>query len=115
MESHILSISALSLYLVFRKAISLLTKSLLSFDFITIATTWSGYCIISLTIILAFVGFIFFRVIDITKPLGCRWLDKNIHGGLGCMLDDALAGTYALILTLLIRNLQIIEQIHDIL
>ena len=77
------------------------------------ATFVPGPCY--LTIILAFVGFVLFRVIDITKPLGCRWLDKNIHGGLGCMLDDALAGTYALILTLLIRNLQIIEQIHDIL
>ena len=39
-------------------------------------------------------AFILFRVMDICKPLGCRWLDKNIHGGWGVMLDDILAGVY---------------------
>lgn len=38
---------------------------------------------------------VLFRFMDITKPLGCRWLDRNIHGGWGVMLDDILAGTYA--------------------
>lgn len=55
------------------------------------------------TISLAIIGFILFRIIDITKPFGCRWIDKNIHGGWGCMLDDALAGFYAAMLTLLAR------------
>ena len=75
------------------------------------ATFVPGPCY--LTIILAFVGFVLFRVIDITKPLGCRWIDNNVHGGLGCMLDDALAGVYALILTLLIKHSHIIEFIHN--
>lgn len=43
-------------------------------------------------IVLSTLAFVLFRIIDITKPLGCRWIDKNIHGGIGCMLDDALAG-----------------------
>lgn len=57
----------------------------------------------SMAIFLAFIAFALFRVIDITKPLGCRWIDKNVHGGVGCMLDDALAGLYASILTFAIR------------
>lgn len=56
-------------------------------------------------ITLSTIAFILFRIIDITKLLGCRWIDKNIHGGIGCMLDDALAGFYAFIITLIIRFL----------
>lgn len=62
-------------------------------------------------IALATLGFILFRAIDITKPLGCRWVDQHIHGGWGCMLDDALAGFYAVLLTLVIRYLHVIEWI----
>ena len=58
-----------------------------------------------MVIILAFIAFVLFRIIDITKPLGCRWIDKNIHGGVGCILDDALAGLYAFTLTFVIRCL----------
>ena len=47
-------------------------------------------------------AFILFRIMDITKPLGCRWLDNNIHGGLGVMLDDMLAGVYAAIVLFII-------------
>lgn len=57
----------------------------------------------NVAIALASLAFVFFRIIDIIKPLGCRWIDKNIHGGIGCMLDDALAGLYALILTIFVR------------
>lgn len=57
-----------------------------------------------ITIVLASVAFFLFRIIDITKPLGCRWVDQNIHGGWGCMLDDALAGFYAFIITFIIRT-----------
>ncbi|MBQ9641714.1 MAG: phosphatidylglycerophosphatase A [Bacteroidaceae bacterium] len=52
---------------------------------------------------LATLGFLLFRIIDITKPLGCRWVDQNIHGGWGCMADDLLAGFYAMLLTLAVR------------
>lgn len=42
-----------------------------------------------------------FRLFDIWKPLGCRWIDRNISGSWGVMLDDILAGIYAaMILTL---------------
>lgn len=47
-------------------------------------------------------AFLLFRLMDITKPLGCRWLDNNIHGGWGVMLDDLLAGVYGAIVLWLI-------------
>ncbi len=64
---------------------------------------------------LAIIAFILFRIIDIWKPLGCRWIDRNIHGGWGCMLDDALAGFYAALLTLMVRHLHVIEVLHEML
>ena len=64
---------------------------------------------------LATIGFVLFRVIDITKPLGCRWVDRHIHGGWGCMLDDALAGFSAICLTLIIRYAGLVEYVHDLL
>lgn len=36
-------------------------------------------------------GFILFRIFDIWKPQPIRYMDRKIHGGLGVMLDDALA------------------------
>lgn len=41
------------------------------------------------------VGFLLFRIFDILKPWPIRVLDRNVHGGLGIMLDDVLAGVYA--------------------
>jgi phosphatidylglycerophosphatase A len=43
-------------------------------------------------------GFVLFRLFDIWKPWPIRWCDRNIHGGLGIMLDDVLAGAFALAL-----------------
>lgn len=41
-------------------------------------------------------GFALFRFFDIAKPWPVRWADRRIKGGLGTMLDDVLAGIYAL-------------------
>jgi len=46
------------------------------------------------------VGFVLFRILDITKPWPVGWADKKISGGLGIMLDDILAGVIAMILLL---------------
>ncbi len=40
-------------------------------------------------------GFIWFRVFDIIKPPPIGWVDKRVHGGLGIMLDDLVAGMFA--------------------
>lgn len=37
-------------------------------------------------------GFILFRLFDISKPFPVGWADKKVPGGLGIMLDDILAG-----------------------
>ena len=42
------------------------------------------------------IGFILFRLFDILKPLGINKLQKY-EGGTGILLDDLLAGLYALI------------------
>jgi phosphatidylglycerophosphatase A len=42
-------------------------------------------------------GFILFRIFDIWKPWPIRVIDKQLKGGLGIMLDDVLAGVYALV------------------
>lgn len=42
-------------------------------------------------------GFVLFRLFDIWKPWPIRWLDRHVHGGFGIMIDDVLAGVYALI------------------
>lgn len=48
-----------------------------------------------LTILL---GFILFRIFDITKPWPIRWFDRNVKGGVGIVLDDLIAGLFSLIL-----------------
>ncbi|WP_020559252.1 phosphatidylglycerophosphatase A family protein [Thiofilum flexile] len=40
-------------------------------------------------------GFILFRFFDIVKPWPIKWVDRQLPGGLGIMLDDVLAGVMA--------------------
>jgi len=42
------------------------------------------------------IGFVLFRIFDILKPWPISFLDKNVHGGLGIMLDDLVAGVICL-------------------
>jgi len=42
-------------------------------------------------------GFVLFRLFDILKPWPISWVDKNIHGGFGIMLDDILAGVMSFV------------------
>jgi phosphatidylglycerophosphatase A len=37
-------------------------------------------------------GFVVFRALDIVKPPPIRWLDENLPGGYGVVLDDLAAG-----------------------
>ncbi len=43
------------------------------------------------------IGFLLFRLFDIWKPWPIRYIDKQLTGGLGIMLDDILAGIFAAI------------------
>ena len=40
-------------------------------------------------------AFVLFRLFDILKPWPIRLLDRHVHGGLGIMIDDAVAGAAA--------------------
>lgn len=47
-------------------------------------------------------AFILFRLFDIWKPGPIGWIDRNLGGGIGAMLDDAAAGLAAAITLFLV-------------
>ena len=49
-------------------------------------------------------GFVLFRIFDIFKPWPVNIADKKMQGGFGIMIDDVLAGIYALICMHVILN-----------
>ena len=50
-------------------------------------------------------GFLFFRLFDIVKPVPVSWFDQRVHGGIGIMMDDVIAGIYALVSLQLVWSL----------
>jgi phosphatidylglycerophosphatase A len=42
-------------------------------------------------------GFLIFIILDGLKPFPASWLDANLHGGWGIMMDDLVVGIYALL------------------
>jgi phosphatidylglycerophosphatase A len=64
-----------------------------------VALTLSHHAWISVAL-----GLAFFRLFDIWKPWPVRVADKNVHGGFGVMLDDILAGLYALGFVLVVEH-----------
>lgn len=51
---------------------------------------------IPITVTHLLLGFILFRIFDIVKPWPISLLDKNVHGGVGIMVDDIFAGLFSL-------------------
>lgn len=49
-------------------------------------------CLVPFSWINVLIGFVLFRFFDIIKPWPISWLDKHVHGGLGIMIDDIVAG-----------------------
>ena len=47
-------------------------------------------------------AFILFRLFDIWKPFPINYIDKNIEGSIGVMLDDILAGIYTIVVLTII-------------
>lgn len=54
-------------------------------------------CLIPATWRWQLAGFVLFRFFDIVKPFPVDWIDANIEGGLGIMLDDMTAGVCTMI------------------
>jgi len=51
---------------------------------------WIPFTVINLGI-----GFLIFRILDTLKPYPAGWIDRNLAGGWGIVLDDVAAGIYA--------------------
>ncbi len=49
-------------------------------------------------------GFVLFRLFDIIKPWPIRWVDRQVSGGFGIMLDDILAGLLAALVLAMITG-----------
>ena len=60
---------------------------------------WVGYLITMIAVPRSFywvlAGFVLFRFFDVLKPWPISWIDRRVHGGLGIMLDDVIAGLFA--------------------
>lgn len=46
-----------------------------------------------------FLTFFFFRAFDVLKPFPAAYIDANVEGGAGVVLDDVVAGIYANLVT----------------
>ena len=55
-------------------------------------------------IIYAVLALIFFRIFDILKPYPISYLDEKFKNGFGIVLDDLVAGIFALIITIAITS-----------
>lgn len=56
---------------------------------------WITMIAVPLTWYWLLAGFALFRLFDIWKPWPISYFDKHVHGGLGIMLDDIIAGIFA--------------------
>lgn len=54
--------------------------------------SWTSVC----------VAFLIFRVFDVIKPFPASYIDREVHGGLGVVLDDVVSGLYANVATRLV-------------
>lgn len=79
------------------------------FDFGEIIENYYGFAIYNMMsnyfiniFVYLIVPFVLFRFFDIVKPFPIKWVDKNVSGGFGILIDDVLAGVMAMVLTYLI-------------
>ena len=65
---------------------------------------WLALAAAPLTATGVLLSFALFRLFDIVKPWPASWIDRRVHGALGVMTDDVVAGTYAACLMLAVRS-----------
>lgn len=63
-----------------------------------VAGTWLAVSLLDPSALSYALGFLLFRLFDIWKPWPIGWVDRNVKGGLGVMLDDYVAGLFAALL-----------------
>lgn len=65
---------------------------------------WVTLLWVPLSLMAVVLGFVLFRLFDIFKPWPIGYLDRRVHGGLGIMLDDLIAGIFAnIVLQIILR------------
>ncbi|MCI0706013.1 MAG: phosphatidylglycerophosphatase A [Ignavibacteriae bacterium] len=65
---------------------------------------WIALLLLPKDLVAISLAFFIFRIFDIVKPYPARKFD-NLHGGLGIMLDDVVAGVYTVIAVHLLVHL----------
>ena len=66
---------------------------------------WLALATAPKSLVWATAAFLLFRAGDILKPWPVSWADRNVKGGLGIMLDDAIVGIAVAIVLLLAQKL----------
>ena len=66
---------------------------------------WITLAVVPLSFLWYVVGFGLFRFFDIFKPWPIGWVDRNVPGALGIMLDDVIAGLCAAAVLLGLQHL----------
>ena len=70
---------------------------------------WISLFLLPKKILLALAAFVLFRLLDIIKPPISRRFDR-MHGGIGIMMDDVIAGIYANIILQLTLLIPVIKE-----
>lgn len=58
---------------------------------------WISLLFLPKSVVIALIAFLVWRIMDIIKPPPARQLE-GLHGGLGIMMDDIVAGIYSLLI-----------------
>ncbi|MDG2502540.1 MAG: phosphatidylglycerophosphatase A [Porticoccaceae bacterium] len=69
---------------------------------------WITMALLPVSYVTLLLGFILFRLFDIFKPWPISWLDRNIGGGLGIMIDDVVAGLAAAGVIILLQSVHLV-------
>jgi phosphatidylglycerophosphatase A len=56
----------------------------------------------------ALAAFLIFRVLDVVKPFPAGYVDKNVPGGYGVVLDDVVSGIYSNLLVQLMIAVRVL-------
>lgn len=59
-----------------------------------VAGQWLVLLFVPPDLLLYLIGFVAFRILDITKPWPASWADGQLSGAMGVFLDDLLAAVY---------------------
>jgi phosphatidylglycerophosphatase A len=70
-----------------------------------VAAQWLVLAVAPQSIALYAAAFFLFRATDILKPWPASWVDRNMPGALGVMLDDVISALYAAIVVALLGAL----------